>query len=33
VALQRLRSVAIAASKPGNGHEAAIGQASVEPSM
>jgi hypothetical protein len=31
-AMQRLRSVVVAASKPGNCHEAAIGQASIEPS-
>jgi hypothetical protein len=32
-AMQRLRSVAVAASKSGNCHEAAIGQASIEPSL
>jgi hypothetical protein len=31
--LQRLRSEVFAASKRGNCHEAAIGQASIEPSM
>jgi hypothetical protein len=32
-AMQRLGSEVAAAAKPGNYHEAAIGQASIEPSM